>query len=220
MTATRTRKRRLLMGSLAIGVLILLALYAGYPRRADLTAFDASAMAQAETLMWRHYYEKRYPLLFLDLYGVARDQQGFSPFDSVRISFLAARAAKRFQPSRSRREADAAFPDLIAYYALLVRAAPVPVDVREAARKELDWWQARRENIRPDAYGLTIARVSTLIFGVDNGDIRRAGILRAQAMAYRDAHGGDMTEADWGVIADRLTASYRLLKRAIAFRPR
>ena len=39
-------------------------------------------------------------------------------------------------------------------------------------------------------------------------------------MAYRDAHGNDMTEADWGVIADCLTASYRLLKQAIASKPR
>jgi hypothetical protein len=220
MMAALSRKTRLFVVCFAIGALILLALYACYPRRADLTAFDPGAMARAETLMWRHYYEKRYPQLFLDLYGVARGQQGFSPLDSVRISFLAARAANSFQPSRSRREADAALPDLIAYYALLARAAPVPVDVRQAARTELDWWQARRENISPDAYGLTIARVSTLLYGVDNDDSRRAGILRAQAMAYRDAHGSVMTEADWGVIAGRLSASYRLLKQAIASKPR
>ena len=190
--------------------------YAVYPREADFTRFDATAMARAETAMWRDYYEKRYPALFAELYGVARNEQGFSPFDSVRIGFLAARAAYRFQPTRSRTQANVALPDLAAYFGLLAAAAPVPVDTGEAARQELDWWQARREDVPPEAYGLTIARISSLLYGVDNAEIRQAGVLRAQAMAYRDAHGSDMTEADWRTIAERLDTSYRLLKQAIA----
>jgi hypothetical protein len=220
MMAAPTRKNCLLIASLSVGALILLAaLYACYPRRADLTAFDAGAMARAETQMWRHYYEKRYPALFVDLYGVARSQHGFSPLDSMRLSFLAARAASRFQPSHSRRQANAALPDLVAYYGILARAAPVPVDIVQAARTELDWWQARRENVGPDRYGLSVARVSSLLYGVDGPEIRQAGILRAQAMAYRDAHDRDMTGADWDEIARRLAASYRLLKQAIAAKP-
>ncbi len=170
--------------------------------------------------MWREYYEKRYAALFAELYAVARKQQGYSPLDSMRIAFAAARAAYRFQPSRSRVEANAALPDLVAYYTLLAAAAPGPVDARQAAAAELDWWQARREHVGPDAYGLTIARVTSLLYGVDNGEIRRAGVLRAQAMAYRDAHGDDMKDEDWREIEARLHASYRLLKRAIAGKAR
>jgi hypothetical protein len=205
----------------AVVLIVLLAAgaaYAVYPRKADLRAFDPAAMAQAETAMWRAYYEKRYPALFRDLYGVARDQQGFSPWDSVLVAFHAARAAYRFQPSRSPAEADAALPDLVIYFELLATATPVAVDTKLAARRELDWWQARREKAGPDAYGLTIARVSTLLYGVDNPDVRQSGVLRAQAMAYRDEHGSVMTEADWREIAGRLGASYRLLKRGIAAR--
>lgn len=219
MTKTR-RKRRRLTGWFAASLLVVLgALYAFYPRHPSLTAFDAAAMARAEAAMWRDYYEKRYPALFYELYAVARDQQGFSPVDSLRIGFFAARAAYRFQASRSRAEADVALPDLIDYYALLARAAPGPVDIEYAARKELDWWQARRENVGPDAYGRTVAQVATALYGVDNADLRRSGVLRAQAMAYRDAHSRDMTEADWDEIARRLDESYRLLKQAIASKP-
>jgi hypothetical protein len=217
MNETAPPAHRFRIALVTAGLLVLAAAaFAFYPRQADLQAFDPAAMAHAETLMWRHYYEKRYLPLFADLYAVARDQQGFSPADSVRIAFLAARAAKRFQPSRSRAQADVALPDLIDYYALLARAAPVKADVDKAARSELDWWQARRENVGPDDYGLTVARVSTLIYGVDNAEIRRSGVLRARAMAYRDAHGATMTEADWSEIASQLDASYRLLKQAIA----
>ena len=221
MTAPMPHHRRLRRTlALAGAVLLAATVYAFNPRQADLRAFDPAAMARAETSMWRAYYEKRYAALFTGLYGVAREQQGFSPADSLRIAFLAARAAKRFQPSGSRAEADAALPDLIGYFEILAGAAPVNVDAKDAAHSELDWWQARREHVGPDDYGLTIARVSSLLYGIDNAEIRRSAVLRARAMAYRDAHAASMTEADWSEIARQLDASYRLLKQAIAVNSR
>lgn len=197
-------------------MLILGALYGTWPRHADLRRFDPARMARAETLMWRHYYEKRYWPLFAELYGTARDQQGFSPWDSLRLSFHAARAAYRFQPSRSRAEAEAALPDLVSYFRILATATPKPVDAADLARTELAWWQARRENVRPEDYGLILARVSSLLYGVDNDDVRASGVLRAEAMATRDARGAQIDDADWAKIAEDLDRSYRLLHRAIA----
>src|SRR5712691_4594649 len=90
-----------------IALLAAGAAYAFFPRHADLRAFDPAAMARAETAMWRDYYEQRYVPLFLELYGLARIEQGFSPWDSFSLALNAARAAKNFQPSRSRADADA-----------------------------------------------------------------------------------------------------------------
>src|SRR5918911_907409 len=102
-------------------------------------------------------------------------------------------------------------------FAFPPRAAPRTPSPRvaAAARTELDWWQARREAVRPEDYGLTIARVSTLLYGVDGEDVRKSGVLRAEPMAYRDARAADVREADWNAIQDRLVAAYRLLKRAV-----
>jgi hypothetical protein len=58
--------------------------------------------ARSETLMWRHYYERRYLSLVADLYVNSRTQYGFSPWESVKIAAAAARAAQAFQPSTSR----------------------------------------------------------------------------------------------------------------------
>jgi hypothetical protein len=204
---------------IAAAVLITAALAAAYicfPRHADLTRFDPAAMARLETTMWRHYYEKRYLPLFRDLYDVSHSQYGFSPLDSVQIAVSAASAAKSFQPSTSRAEAEAALPALVTYFRILSGAAPVPVEVEDAARTELAWWQARREAVMPEEYGLIIARVSTLVYGVDGDDLRRSGVLRGQAMAYRDAHEANMSEADWWLIADRLEVAYGLLKKALS----
>jgi hypothetical protein len=99
--------------ALAIGIV---GIYACSPRKADLRAFDPAEMARLETAMWRDYYEKHYPRLFYHLYELSRTQFGFSPLNSFRIALSAAHAAKTFQPTRSRAEADAALPELVTYY--------------------------------------------------------------------------------------------------------
>jgi hypothetical protein len=210
------RPRRLIAGAV-IAVVAAAISYGVIPRRANLSTFAPDEMARLETAMWRHYYKQRYVALFLDLYAVARREQGFSPLDSVRIAVAAARAAKSFQPSTSRAEAEAAIPFLVDYFRILARAAPVVVDVEDAARTELAWWQARREAVPPGQYGAIIARVTTLLYGVDNADIRRAGVIRAQAMEYRDARSDNMTAADWSEIREQLRLAYRLLKKAVSW---
>jgi hypothetical protein len=193
------------------------ALYAGWPRTADLRAFDPADMARLETAMWRDYYEKRYPLLFWHLYESTRGQFGFSPLQSVRIALSAARAARAFQPTRSGAEADVALLPLVTYYGLLRAAASAAFDSEAVARRELDWWQARREAVGPRDYGLTIADVAAATYGKppDNADIRAFGIGRAEAMAFRDARGQGMQDADWAVIETQLRRAYRQLKAGI-----
>lgn len=190
--------------------------YATVPRHADLTRFDPAEMARLETLAWRHYYEKRYLPLFTDLYEMSRREQGYSPLDSVRLAVAAARAAKAFQPSTSRAEAEVAIPYLVDYFRILARAAPVQVDVEDAARTELARWQARREAVAPELYGAIIARVTTLLYGADGEDVRRSAVIRAKAMDYRDAHAANTTDADWAAIEEQLQLAYRLLKKAVS----
>ena len=90
-------------------------------------------------------------------------------------------------------------------------------DVEEAARLELDWWQARREAVGPQDYGLTIARVTALTYGgsAEDAGIRQFGVARAEAMAYRDARGEGITEADWAAIEAQLVGAYRSLKASV-----
>jgi hypothetical protein len=198
-------------------VLALAALGFCWPRKADLRAFDPAGMARLETAMWRDYYEKHYPRLFYHLYEVSRTQFGFAPLASVRIALSAAQAAKTFQPTRSRQEANAALPYLGTYYGLLLPAAPVAFDVQAAASLELDWWQARREKVGPQRYGLTVAEVAALTYGKNKDDpvLRESGVARAEAMAHRDARGSAMTAEDWSSIEMQLLQAYRLLKAAV-----
>jgi hypothetical protein len=48
-------------GAITAGFLAIVGVcYAIFPRHPDLRAFDPAAMARSETLMWRHYYERRH----------------------------------------------------------------------------------------------------------------------------------------------------------------
>jgi len=156
--------------------------------------------------MWRDYYENRYVALFGHLYELSRTQFGFSPLDSFRIALSAAQAAKAFQPTRSREAANAALRPLVTYFRLLATATPGGFDVEEAARLELDWWQARREAVGPGQYGVTVARVAAVTYSkpADDPSLLISGIGRAEAMAYRDARGQAMTNLDWSEIECRL----------------
>ena len=88
---------------------------------------------------------------------------------------------------------------------------------RALARRELDWWQARREAVGPRDYGLTVADVAAASCGksAGNADIRAFGIGRAEAMAYRDARGEGMQDADWVKIEGQLRVAYQRLKVGI-----
>lgn len=195
---------------------LAIALYWSIPRKADLRTFDPARMAALETAMWRDYYDKRYAKLFFNLYLSSRDEFGFSPLDSLRIALAAASSARTFQPTRSRDEANAALPALVTYYSLLARGAPSQFDVGQVARLELDWWQARREDVPPEVYGKTIAATSAMLYGKSDELILQSGIERAQAMAFRDQHRGDMTDADWSAIEFRLLKAYSKLRRNVS----
>lgn len=201
---------------IAIGlILILVLLYAVIPRNADLSAFDPQKLAFRETAMWRDYYDRQYASLFFDVYRSARSEFRFSPLDSFRIALSAAHAARLFQPTTSREEAKIALPPLEVYYSLLRKGAPADFDSDKAAQLELDWWQARREHALPSDYGKTIAETSSLVYGAENPAIAESGLLRAEAMAYRDAHSSKMTDGDWQSVTKQLATAYGKLKEGI-----
>jgi len=191
--------------------------YVSLPRQADLRGFEPAEIARLEAAMWRDYYDKRYAALFGHLYELSRTQFGFAPLDSFRIALAAAQAARAFQPTRTREAANAARPPLETYYRLLASAVPGGFDAAEAARLELDWWQARREAAGPEQYGVTVAGVSAIVYGrpADDPSLLTAGIGRAEAMAYRDGLGEAMTDADWTEIECRLRRAYWSLKAAV-----
>ena len=204
------------IGVVALVLVVAGAAYGLWPRRVNLRDFDPAVLGRRETSMWRNYYEKKYLALFGDLYAVNRCEYGFSPCDSVRIAYYAAKAAKTFQPTRSRDEAQAALPVLEKYYGVMRSRSGENFEPRKAASLELDWWQLRRENTPPLQWGNIVAQTTTVVFHASNPDVDQSGQLRAEMMAYCDERRkAGITSADWAHIEEGLTRAYTSLKSGI-----
>jgi hypothetical protein len=213
----RSSRRKLRWGGCAALVLLVAsAAWFFWPRPADLRGFDPEAVARIETRMWRHYYDREYANLFRAMYSLSRDVYHFSPWDSTRLAWFAAKSARIFQPTRGRAEAQAALPDLVRYYGVIRERSAETFDPSEAARLELEWWQLRREEATPAQYGAVVAQVTEELYGVKNDALRKSGQLRAEMMEYRDERRDTgLEEGDWMHIKAGLTQAYELLKSGI-----
>lgn len=207
--------------SLLVIVAVLVALvWAVWPRTGNLRDFDADAVARLETVMWRDYYERDYKDLWLQLFNLHQQEYHFSPMQSYQLATSAAQAARLFQPTTSRDEAQVALPELTRYYSLLLEKSGESFDPAKVAASELDWWQLRRETNAPEKYGATMARVTEEIFGIANPSVTKAALDRARMMRYRDdRRDGKMQPSDWAHIEKNLIESYRELKKGVARTP-
>lgn len=201
------------IAALVVAVVALLAgLVAGQHllARPDCGGFDPVAMGRIEAGMWRNYYSHRWGRLGLDLLGAACGQYGFSWWDGIRVATHTSRAAALF---RMNADDPRCQPELERYYRIVAPALRGRFDPAEAARLELAWWRERRRDVPPHAYADTIARLTALLHGIPREEALPACLLRAEAMAYRDARdGGRMTEADWAEVTRILTAAHASLR--------
>lgn len=166
--------------------------------------------------MWKSYYEKRFVALAFGLYSGLRENYGVSPWDAALMAADLADAARIFKASTSRQTAGNAIPPLERAYRRLLGSTDAAFDPARAAALELEWWQQRREHAAPEQYARTIAELSCEIYSCPPGElVGEAALERARAMAFRDSHRADISDADWATIAGMLERAYRLFHRAV-----
>jgi hypothetical protein len=182
-------------------------------RPSDLRAFDAAAIGQLDTDMWRSYYERRPVRLFQQMITLLRTQFGMPPLEAVTNAYRAAHAAFVFKDGRSRADYEKALPDLEAYYADIAALSARPFDSHRAAKLELEWWIVHREN--PPGLPDALAALQAEIYGIPAERFAEHARLRAEAMDLRDGKGAAITEADWQRIGELLAASWDSLYRAV-----
>lgn len=195
-----------------IGIAVAFAWFDHVSSRPGIRGLDPGEMGKMESAMWRSYYEGKWVRLGWQTLDAAHRQHGFSWIDSLRMAAHAARAALYF---RKNSDDPRCLPELEAYYQIIRRAMRGTFDVSQAARLELEWWKERRRSIAPQEYARTIAKLTAMVYGVSEESVLPACILRAEAMAYRDARrDGKMADEDWAEISRRLETAYSKLKTA------
>ncbi len=177
----------------------------------DIAAFEPAEVGRLEAALWRSYYDEDWGKLGCKTMSVACRQYRFSWWDGSCLAFHSARAAAWF---RSRIDDPRCQPELEKYYRIVQGADRTKFNACEAARLELEWWKGRRRNGPGKDYARSIARLTGLLYGIDEKDAMMTASLRAGAMAYRDARrNGKMSEADWVVVGRQLTIAYEALRK-------
>ncbi|HRQ88842.1 MAG TPA: hypothetical protein PLA50_08600 [Bacteroidia bacterium] len=218
MNVGRTKGRRRRMWRVPVFGAFLLALVVvidDFVSKPSLTDFDPARMGELEGAMWRSYYEHRWLALARHGLSVSCGQYGFSFWDGLRSSALAARAARHF---RSDTEDLRCLPLLERYYRIIAGSLGREFDVSAAARLELAWWRERRLKIGPEDYAATIAENVAVVYGLPSERLLPFARLRALAMDYRDRHGrgGGMTDEHWAEVVRQLTAAYEALSQTVS----
>lgn len=198
----------------AVAVAVLGTLVAGYLSFVQRPRYDAAAIAEAETEMWKAYYGQDPRRLARELFAVQRNQFGLSTWQAAFITRDLATAAIVFI-DRNAPANEAVLPHLVSAYQRIKKASGLDFDPEAAARAELAWWVARRDPTTrsPEQVGEEITRLYAILYGKRTPGMERAGLLRAQAAHLRDAGGAN---ADWPQVQALLVASYTELAAEVS----
>jgi len=171
----------------------------------SIVDFDPYRIADLELRMWQAYYDRDTIRLFRLLVVTLREQYDFSWLTSVSAALDLAQAASTFAELRSNYQS--VLPDLEAAYTTTRDWLDAGFDPAEVARAELAWWVARRTPGKnsPEQGGALIADEYALLYEAPRFSVTRAGLLRAEAAALRDAQADN---PDWARIGQMLTDSY------------
>jgi len=184
---------------------------ASAPADSAAPAFDAVAVASAETAMWKAYYAGKPDIVLNEMTRLLEVQAGLAATDARAAATSMATAAAKFQMVRGGYDRFV-LPDLVAGYECLKTATGRDFDAEDAARAELEWWVRRRTPGKDDAesVGDAIADLYAELYGTRNDAIKRAGLLRAEAAKLRDSGG------DWARVEELLVQSHQSLLAGIA----
>lgn len=183
--------------------------------------FDSAALAAAETNSWRSYYEKNFSMLFQSIVEMLHQQFHLSMLDSIAVGTNAVKAARAFSrlPRKTTKQQyqEKVLPYLITFYTQLKDIFGGDWDPNEVAEAELNWWVARRTPGKnsPKQVGTEIAQMYQLLYGKNNPEIQKAGLLRAEAAHLRDV-ASRRGKIPWSKIQKLLTQSYDALLKGIA----
>lgn len=175
--------------------------------------FDPAYVAASETKMWKAYYTKDRTTLGIEIVKLLNEQFGLSVQKAAELGEGLARTVITFATSRDNYQQNT-LPGLVDYYTKVHDLAGGAWKPEEVAQAELDWWVARRTPgyDSPENVGYLIGVLYSKLYGQTNEHISRAGLLRAQAAAVRDAGG---LNADWERIESMLLESYTELRKGI-----
>jgi hypothetical protein len=195
---------------------------AGGPSR--LRSFDPNRIADLEYRAWVGYYLRRWPQVLVASVGLVREGFGMDWVRTLHGAWLVLRANQLWAPLPDN-DPDGARRCMRRFYALVRLTYGHPENPAEAARLEVDWWRAHRENqyateprSEGDALVESVTRLYSFLYREPDDSVRLAAAHRVRAMDLSDqwiAEGCDPASALLPLEHAALVRSYAALLAAV-----
>jgi len=163
---------------------------AGHPSR--LRSFDPNRIADLEYRAWVGYYLRRWPQVLGASVGLVRSGFGMDWVRTLHGAWLVLRANQLWAPLPDN-DPDGARRCMRRFYALVKLSYGHPDNPAEAARLEVDWWRAHRENQYSttdrgagDELVESVTRLYSYLYREPEDAVRPAAVHRARAMDLSD----------------------------------
>jgi hypothetical protein len=162
----------------------------GHPSR--LRSFDPGKIADLEYRAWVGYYLRRWPQVLVASVGLVRSGFGMDWVRTLHGAWLVLRANQLWAPLPDN-DPDGARRCMRRFYALVKLSYGHPASPAEAARLEVDWWRAHRDNqysTRERGAGgelvESVTRLYSYLYREPEDAVRPAAVYRARAMGLSD----------------------------------
>jgi hypothetical protein len=174
-----------------------------------MRSFDPRAVGAWECRAWETYYRRKWGAFLVASVALVRSAFRMSWRRTFVGAWLVLRANQKWAPFPDN-DPDAARALMRRFYQLL----QAEINGRRAAELEVEWWRAHREHQRsdgrPEALVKALQDLYSYVYSVDEGEVRQAAELRAEAMDVSD----EWVDAGCDPADPRLAAERALLVRS------
>jgi hypothetical protein len=157
-----------------------------------LRSFDPNRIADLEYRAWTGYYLRRWPQVLIASVRLVRSGFGMDWVRTLHGAWLVLRANQLWAPVPGN-DPDGARRCMRRFYGLVKLSYGHPADPAQAARLEVDWWRAHRENqysTEPRSAGDEVVESVTRLYGYLYREppeaVRAAAEHRVRAMDLSD----------------------------------
>jgi hypothetical protein len=185
--------------------------------KSDLRQFDYKKVAKLDADMWRSYYNHQFLKMFLQLLQLMRTQLHMNWFLTIRLAHYSGRAAAQYRLKRGHEDYEKLLKILIKFYKIISAHSIEPIDYKEAARFELEWWDIHRYPAKYEK-GLeqSLAEGMGSIYNVGPDKMKEYAHYRAVAMMIPNHQGDNQpVPPDWAKIEKLLTKAWKSAYQAV-----
>jgi hypothetical protein len=195
-------------------IILVIVIYALWPRQPSLNKFNPEKLAEVETKAWQALVQGRRLSALAQYYLIYDLQYGFSPMRAFYLAQNRTGAVGKILRAADVADMEDNLPAMTEFYVIVKRDTSSPFDAATTARLDARVWTSVAQKSWGEPFINEIASLLGELHGVSTKQVTVAAKLRARAL--EKAFSGAPSAGDWNSVRSSLQQSYEALKKALA----